>query len=203
MSQGAGSPGVAGVTLSPDRGAEGADLLQSPGLRRFGRFFDVATALTGLVVLVFLGPVMLCQALTARIPLKRELSPIEGVALACNPDIRGALVRIAGYQHDFRSQLDSCSKLSLRAPGRAVVVSLYVSPAQMNAMRGRDAVPSFGLAIDGETLHELEADLSAARLDRVVLTITGIIATAALAWLAWALASDPAAARRIFPSSNG
>lgn len=194
----AGTPGAADVTLNSDRQVHIAYLFDSPVLRRCGRFFDLATALAGLVVLVILGPIMLYQAVTSRVPLKGELSPIEGAALACNPDIRGALVRIAGYERELRTQLDSCSKLLPQVPGHTVRISVYVPLSEMNAARRRGAIPSFGLTAEGETVHGLDADLTAARLDRVVLIITGIIATTALGWLGWVVASDPLKATRLF-----
>ncbi len=189
------APGAADVTLSPDRPVHVAHLFDSPMLRRFGRFFDVATALAGLAVLVILGPVVLYQAGTSRVPFKSELSPIEGVALACSPDIRGALVRIAGYPRALRSQLDSCSKL---LPGGTVRISVYVAFSELHAGRERGAIPSFGLTANGEIVHELDAHLTAARLDRVVLTLIGIIATGALSWIGWVVVSDPPGAMRLF-----
>ncbi len=196
--RGAGTPGTADVALSPDRQTPVSHFFDSLVLRRFGRFFDVATSLAGVCVLVFLGPVMLDHTLTSRVPLKSELSPIEGPALACKAGIRGALVRIAGYPREFRSQLDSCSKLSPEFLGRTVRVSVYVSYREMVAAREPGAVPSFGLIAEGEIVHELDADLTAARLDRTVFTIIGVISTAALGWLGWVAASEPLGARRLF-----
>lgn len=184
--------------MNPDRQVHAAHLFDWPVLRRCGRFFDVVTALAGLAVLVVLGPVMLYEAVISRVPLKSELTPIEGVVLACSPGIRGALVRLAAFERELRSQLDSCSKLLPEASGRSVRVSTYVSRSELNAPRGHGAVPSFGFTADGEIVHELDADLTAARLDRVVLTITGIFATAALGWLGWVVASDPPGATRLF-----
>ncbi len=165
-------------------------------LRRFTRFFDVVSALAGFGVLVLLGPVMLYHTVTSRVPLKSELGQIDGLALACDPGIRGTIVRIAGYEREFLSQLDSCGKLLPLVPGRTVRVSIYVSLSALHAARGRDAIRSFGFTADGETVHDLDADLTAARLDRLVLTITGALATVALCWLGRVIANDPLGATR-------
>jgi hypothetical protein len=187
-----------GATLSPDRLVHVAYLFDSPVLSRLGRFFDVTTALAGLAVLISLGPVMLYQSVTTRVPLRSELTTIEGVALACSPDFRGALIRIAGYPRELRSQLDSCDKLLPTGPGHTVRVSLHVLLSELHIARGRGAMPSFGLTANGESVHELDADLTAARLDLVVLTITGLIATMALGWLGWVVVGDPVGATRLF-----
>ena len=186
--------------MRPESPVEIVHLFDSPAVRRLVRIFDVGTALTGLAVLIILGPVALYQAVTSPVPLKGELTPIEGVALACKADIRGALVlvRLAGGEQELRSQLDSCGKLSPETPGHGVRVTVYVLPVQLNPARGRSPIPAFGVTADGEVMHELDADLTAARLDRVVLTILGIVATMALGWLGWVAASAPSAVVQLF-----
>lgn len=149
-------------------------------------------------MLVILGPAMLYQTVITQIPAKGELTMVEGVVLTCNADFRGALVRIAGYQREFRTLLDSCSKVLPETPAGTVRVSVYVVLSEVNAVQWRGVIHSFGLTADGEVVHERDADLTAARLDRAVLTITGVIATAALVWLGWAVASGREEVMRLF-----
>jgi hypothetical protein len=160
--------------------------------------FDVVSALAGLAVLVVLGPAMLYQTVTTPIPAKGELTIAEGIVLTCHGDFRGALVRIAGYPREFRTLLDSCSKVLPEIPGGAVRISVYAPLSEVNEGRRRGAIHSFGLIADGGVVHERDADLTAARLDRVVLTMSGVIATVALGCLGWVAASDQEGAMRLF-----
>jgi hypothetical protein len=153
-------------------------------VERLGRLFDAVSALAGVAVLVILGPGMLISAVTARVPEVGELTRLDGITVACRAVIRGAALRLEGYQREFHSQLDSCSK-ALAEPAHVVHVSVYVASADLNSRQRRAPIPSFGFMAQGEVVHELDADLSAARLDRVVLSGTGVLGTAVLIWLGW------------------
>jgi hypothetical protein len=44
---------------------------------------------------------------------------------------------------------------------------------------------SFGLIVEGKVVNMLSTDLNVARVNRMVLSLSGLLASAALVWLGW------------------
>jgi hypothetical protein len=152
--------------------------------KRLGRFFDLVCTLAGVVALIILGPGMLINAATAGVPKAGELIRLDGIAVTCRPTVGGAALRLAGYEREFHSLLDSCEK-TLGQAGRGAHVSVHVVPSDLHVRQRWASVPSFGLIVEGKVVNILGADLSVARVDRMVLSGTGLLASAALVWLGW------------------
>jgi hypothetical protein len=67
-----------------------------PVAEQLRRLFDAVSTLAGLAVLVILGPGMLINAVTARVPEAGELVRIDGVTVECRTVVRGAALRLMG-----------------------------------------------------------------------------------------------------------
>jgi hypothetical protein len=188
------------------RGSEPPDSLSLTVAQRLSRFFDLVTALAGMAALIILGPGMLIDAATVPVPEAGELIQLDGITVTCRPTVGGAELRLAGYAREFHSLLDSCEK-ALVQPGRTAHVSLHVVRSDLNARQRAAPIPSFGLIVEGKVVNMLSADLSVARVDRMVLSACGLLASAVLVWLGWlvvsrrgaflALLTDAADARRV------
>jgi hypothetical protein len=156
--------------------------------QRLSRFFDLVTALAGVAALIALGPWMLINAATAPVPEAGELMQLDGITVTCRPTMGGAELRLAGYPREFHALLDSCEK-AVAQPGHPVHVSLHVVRSDLNARQRAAPIPSFGLIVEGKVVNMLGADLNVARVDRVVLSASGLLASAALVWLGWVVVS--------------
>src|SRR6202011_5241253 len=92
------------------RGSEPPGFLSLTVAQRLSRCFDLVTALAGVAALIILGPGMLINAATARVPEAEELIQLDGITVACRTTAGGAQLRLAGYAREFHSLLDSCEK---------------------------------------------------------------------------------------------
>jgi hypothetical protein len=153
---------------------------------RLSRYFDLFCALAGLAALIILGPGMLISAAKTRVPEADELVRMDGIAVACRPTIGGAELRLEGYEREFHSLLDSCGRV-LTLPGRVAHVVLHVIPSDLHAQQRQAPIPSFGLIVDGQVVNMPDADLRVARVDRMLLSTSGLTASAALIWIGWLL----------------
>ena len=156
--------------------------------QRLSRFFDLVTALAGIAALIVLGPWLLINAATARVPEAGELIRLDGITVTCRPTVGGAELRLAGYAREFHSLLDSCEK-AVAQPGHPAHVSLHVVRSDLNARQRAAPIPSFGLIVEGKVVNMLSADLSVARVGKMVLSASGLLACAALMWLGWVIVS--------------
>jgi hypothetical protein len=147
------------------------------------RAFDLACAISGLALLMFLGPWMLLTAATSHVPEPRELVRLDGVTAACRPVIGGIRLLLEGYDSEFKLPFDSCIGAQVDL-ARSAHVALNVGPVDLQRGRPRTAIPGFGLEVDRTVVHTVRSDLMTARLDRVILTITGTAGSATLLWLA-------------------
>lgn len=156
--------------------------------QRLSRLFDLVSALAGIAALIALGPWMLINAATAPVPEAGDLMQLDGITVTCRPTVGGAELRLAGYAREFHSLLDSCER-AVAQPGHPAHVSLHVVRSDLNARQRAAPIPSFGLIVEGKVINVLSADLSVARLDRLVLSAGGLLACAALMWLGWLVVS--------------
>jgi hypothetical protein len=145
------------------------------------RGFDFVCALAGLAMLFLLGPWMLLSAAAWRIPDAHEVVRLDGRVLECRETFSAAVLVLEGRQTPFESQAGSCPD-ELVQGGHAWHTSIFVVPAGLNRREARVPIASYGLAMDGRILRELQADLEAARIDRTVRLCLGALGTLALIW---------------------
>jgi hypothetical protein len=166
------------------------------------RGFDLVCATAGLALLAFLGPWMLLTAATSHVPEVHELLRLNGVTAACRPVLGGIRLRINGYESEFQAQLDSCREADVDL-SRSVHVSLNVVAADLQRTRRHAVISTYGLEIEGRVVHTIGSDVRTARLDRAILTATGIVGTGVLLCLAWAVAANRRGLLRLIGEFDG
>jgi hypothetical protein len=160
------------------------------------RGFDLVCAIAGLALLVFLGPWMLLTSASSHVPEAHELIRVNGTTTGCRRVIGGVKLLLEGYENEFQSQLDSCIEAQVEL-AHSAHVALNVIPEDLRTSRLHVPVRSFGFEVEGSVVHTIASDLRTARLDRAVLTATGISGSVVLLWLGWAVGTHRGALTRL------
>jgi hypothetical protein len=170
--------------------------MSAPLVRLLRRSFDIACAIAGLALLAFLGPWMLLTTATSHVPEAHELTRLDGITDGCRPVFGGVRLLLQGHENEFQLQLDSCMEAQVVLAHSAHVV-LNVMPADLAHGLSHGVTPGFGLEVEGKVVRTVAADLRTARLDRAVVTATGITGTLVLLWLAWNIGTRKGAFARL------
>jgi hypothetical protein len=159
------------------------------------RVFDLVCAIAGLALLVLLGPGML-PAAARRVPEAHELIRVSGITTGCRHDFGGVSLFLQGYQGEFRLQLESCVQGQVDL-SRDANVTLNAISAELRAARKNAPIRAFGFEAEGRLLQTADSDLRSARLDRAVVTTTGLSGSVILLWLGWTVGTHRGALRRL------
>ncbi len=160
------------------------------------RGFDLVCAIAGLAVLVFLGPWMLLTTATSHVPEVHELMHVNGIATGCRRVFGGVKLLLEGYENEFQAQLDSCIEAQVGL-AHAAHVALNVMPEDLRVEHLHAPIRTFGFEVEGRVVHTIGADLRTARLDRAIVTATGISGSVVLLWLGWTVGTNRGALTRL------
>jgi hypothetical protein len=165
------------------------------------RFFDVTCAVLGLMLLVLLGPWMLCRAINSPTPQIAQLVRVSSAVRECRPTLAGLRVSLRGYANSFQIPLDACGALQPAGTHEAIVVLNVVS---WELMRGNanSTVRTFGLEVQNVVVRPIGEDLKTARLDRAIMSVTGCAGTAVLLCITWILATRRGSIRSLLTGEH-
>jgi hypothetical protein len=154
------------------------------------------------MLVVFLGPCTLVHAITDSTPEPNELVQLTGITQRCHPVLRGLRVSLQGHENEFRVLLDSCagSAVSLM---RASRVTVNVVPDELRRAGSHSTIRTFGLQVRGNIVRSMAEDIRISKIDRAVMTVTGVTGTAALLFIIWILATSPGSLKSLLIGERG
>jgi hypothetical protein len=157
------------------------------------RGFDFVCTTAGLALLVVLGPWMLLTAVNCRVPEVHELLRVSGITTGCRPVFGGVKLLLEDYENEFLAQLDSCTQAQVELSHHAHV-TMNVMPDEL---RQHAPIHSFGFEVGDRVVHTIDSDRRTARVDRAIVTATGVGGSVVLLWLGWAVGTNRGALGRL------
>ena len=82
-------------------------------------------------------------------------------------------------------------------------VTLNVVPEELLDANLHSTVRTFGIEVRGTVVRSIAADLRIARIDRAIMSVTGLVGTAALLFITWILAARRGSLKSLLTGEPG